>query len=575
MINADIVTVDGVKYIKVWFRYNPDAVNKMKLVEGARFNPKTKLWSIPYDKKEDFEKFLSGSLIIWHSPSEIKGGGISEEYLHKTPMGLALMHYDVKYDEEGRIKETEGWKVPPLADYQVEGFNELVRANFLILADSMGLGKTWQMATALECKYKLGQLKRGVILCKASLLYNWKEEVEKFTDLKAVIYEGNSSKRIKLYCNLTEDTDWNALVVSYETFRNDINRFQDIDSRVGLDFMVADEAQKIANPTTKIGTVIHYIPFKYKYLLTGSPLPNSPLQAYNYFKLGGAVKTNWWAFQKRYAIFGGFNNKEVIGYKNMKELKVLFELHMLRRLKHDKLKSLPPALFRDIRVDMTTKQAKAYKAVKESIMEDLKESSIESLPNALSKLMRLQQVTDSPALLDIEADSAKLSALDDLTEDIIDTDDNKVIIFTKFKTMVDLLLKKYERYNPAYIHGGVTAENRHKMVKAFQNDKEVKMFIGCAPACREGLTLTASADVIFIDMEWNWANYEQAYSRAHRIGQHKHVMVHNIICRSSIDEHVYNIIKSKKNMSETLLDVKVTPENKSSIKKLVESMIGG
>jgi SNF2 family DNA or RNA helicase len=483
--------------------------------------------------------------------------------------------YTVEYDEDGVVVSSSGWKVPPIAEYQVKGFLALWKEDFLILADEQGLGKTWMMATALEAKKRDGLANKGVVIAKASLLYNWKDEIERFTNLKAVVVEGSSQARNHFYAYLMQkNVDFDVIIVSYETFRNDRGNFQLIHHHRTLDYMVLDEAQKISNPTSKIGTVIHYLDVPYKYLLTGTPLPNTPLQAYNYFKLGGFIEMNWWQFQKHHAIFGGYNNKEIIGYQNMREIQRLFEDHMLRRLKKDKLKELPDVMFRDIRVDMTKEQKKLYNGVLKGILEDLKESSIQTVPATLAKLMRLQQITDSPALIDATGDSAKLIALDELLESLIEENNSKVIVFSRFRTMIEIFMKRYAKYGYVTIHGGVSAEDRHKNVKAFQEDPNVKLFLGCAPACREGITLTASSDVIFFDMEWNWANYSQAYSRAHRIGQKNYVMVYNLMCKDTIDEHVRAVVHTKKNISETILDVKIDNSNALIAKKLIESMVG-
>jgi SNF2 family DNA or RNA helicase len=567
LINADILEFNGQEYIKVWFRPSPPATEKMKTIKSAKRNNVTGNWNIPIEDKEEFIKKMSNFLIVWHTPSEIRGGGIDESRISNKPRG----DYDVEYNEDGTIKWSKGWKVPPLAEYQVKGFNKVRRSDFLILADEQGLGKTWIMSTALEAKKNDGLIERGLILCKASLLYNWKEEIERFTDLKPMVVTGGSQARRNFYKYLVRETvECHALIMSYETFRNDVSMLQATHHYYPFDYMVLDEAQKIANPTSQIGTSIHYLDIPYKYLLTGTPLPNTPLQAYNYFKLGGIIEENWWQFQKKYAIFGGYNNKEIIGYQNMNQLQLEFKFNMLRRLKKDKLKELPDVLFSNIRIDMTKEQKKLYDGVVEGIMADLVESSLDNVPTALAKIMRLQQITDSPALLDAPGESGKLNALDDLLESIIEENNSKVIVFSKFRTMIDIFLERYKSYNPVCIHGGVSPEDRHKVVKKFQEDPTVKLFLGSTPACREGITLTAASDVVFYDLEWNWANYAQAYSRAHRIGQKNFVMVYNLICRDSIDEYVNDVVRKKKSISETLLDVKT---EKNPVQNLIQNIL--
>lgn len=477
--------------------------------------------------------------------------------------------------------------------------------------------KTWQTVTAIEAKKKLGQLNRCLILAKASLLYMWRDEIEKFTDCKAVVYTGTPKQRLKISKYLYDNDDWTFLIMSYEMFRISIGTIDNIDNYKPIECLVLDESHKIKNPMSKIGQRVHYIPFKYKYLLTATPLPNSPLEAFNYLKLGnalppksieynpytvgGVVKNivhEWWAFKYRYCIFGGYNGREIIGYKNITELREAIQKNMLRRRKEEKLKDLPDVIFKDIRLEMLPKQKKMYEAVRKEILDELKETDINKIPSMLAKLTRLQQVTDSLQLIGIESSkdqSIKLNALDDLIEELVLDAKEKVIIFTKFRSMLEILASRYKQFNPAIVHGDVsstalperealerlknkykdrwnqmsenekkfllldlTTSPRQKEVNKFQNDESCKVFLGTTEACKEGLTLTAASNVIFIDYPWNWASYSQAYSRAHRIGQKNAVTVYNLICIGTIDEKIFSTIKSKKSLSEILLDTKVT-----------------
>jgi len=476
--------------------------------------------------------------------------------------------------------------------------------------------KTWQTVTAIEAKKKLGQLNRCLILAKASLLYMWRDEIEKFTNCKAVVFAGTPKQRMRISNYLHGNDDWTFLIMSYEMFRLSIGTITNIDNYKPIECIVLDESHKIKNPMTKLGQRVHYIPFKYKYLLTATPLPNSPMESFNYLKLGNVLppesiaynpfkKNNqvnnivdeWWAFKYRYCIFGGYNDREVIGYKNINELRGTIQENMLRRTKEEKLKDLPDVTFKNIELEMLPKQSRMYEAVRREILEELAETDINKVPSMLAKLTRLQQVTGSLQLIGMEPkkdQSIKLNALDDLLEELILDAGEKVIVFTKFKTLLDIISEKYRKYNPAIVHGEVsshalperealerckrqykdkwetmgevekksiltelTTSPRQKEVYKFQNDEDCRMFLGTTEACKEGLTLTAASNVIFIDYPWNWASYSQAYSRAHRIGQKNAVTVYNLICTGTIDEKVFNTIINKKSMSEIMLDTKV------------------
>ncbi|GEA16836.1 hypothetical protein E308F_30820 [Moorella sp. E308F] len=609
MILAEKVRVKDRDWIKVSFHPNPQIEEEMKKVRGVLYNPRSKLWAVPYQYRKDFEEKMEDFLIIWKDEdgNYREVGGIDENTIPDQPI---VPGYSVEYDENKNIVGATGFKIPPWGEFQVKGFNLLVQRPFLILGDDPGLGKTFQVITAIEAKKKLGMLQRGIIICKATLLYTWLKEIHKHTYQKAVVIAGNQQQRNSIYNELRYNQDWTFAIISYETFRMDYNDLLLLHKMVGLDFCVLDEAHKVKNPQSKIGSVIFSIPFKYRYVLTATPLPNSPLEAYNYLKWGGKIKQNWWAFRKRYAIFGGYNNKEIVGYKNIKELRKLIQNNMLRRLKKDKLKELPDIVFKTITVEMSPQQKLLYNGVKNEILEILKDTSLTKIPSALTKLLRLQQITDSPTLIGAPAESksAKLEALDELLEDIIDNNGQKAIVFSRFLPMVHLLTERYKRYNPAVIHGDVNANgktkqtalklllemypdyhtfppekqeellkdimtsDRQKQVDKFQNDSSCKLFIGCTPACREGLTLTAATYVIFLDCEWSYDYVEQAFSRAHRIGQKNAVTVYYLVCQDTIDEHVMEVIQKKKAMSDFLLKTKNRNEAMRA-KEFIESMI--
>lgn len=585
MIYAEKVTVEGRDWIKVYFKPIAELVYSMNKVPQATFNPKSQLWAVPYCNKEAFENIMGDHLIIWRG-DQSPPGGIQEETIPATP----LIDYT--------------FKTKPF-DYQIRASNLIYQRNFLILADEMGLGKTKCTIDGIAMKKQAGLLNRGLVVCKASLLYNWKDEIEKHSNLKTVIFTGTAKQRHEIMDKISRDPDCTFIIVSYETFRICVASFDEFDTKIGIDFVIYDECHRLKNPNSQIGSAVHKIPIKYKYLLTGTPLPNTPLEAFNYLKLGGKIDMNWWQCRRRYAIFGGYAGKEIVGYKNIRELKGLLHENMLRRLKKDKLKDLPDIVYTTVPVLMTHGQAKLYNAVRKEIIEDLKETSLDSVPNALAKLMRLQQITDAPALIESKEKSIKLLTLDDMLEDLIDDGGHKVVVFSRFRTMVNIMSKRYKKYNPAIIHGdidsqgkpahvaekyvdthhpSVSAEERKRLVKEmttsdrqkevyrFQNDDSCKLFL-MTQAAQEGITLTASSRIICIDSLWSPAYMNQLYARLHRIGQKNCVNVYHIVCKNTIDEKVMKVLEKKDEMAQTIIDNGVKDIGPNKAKDFIRSMI--
>ena len=613
MVHAQKVrAMDGSYWIKVWYQnWVYEVAQAIGTVDGARYSSQQRIWAIPYGNKAEFEEKVGDHLILWvDGDGDMNSGGMDENAIPSHP---TVPGYTVEYDKDRNIVSATGFKNKPWGEFQVKGFNALIDNSFLILADDAGLGKTFQVSTAIEAKKKLGQLRHGIVLAKASLLYNWRDEIHMHTNEKSIVVAGTVAQRMKIYDQLKYSNDWTFIIMSYETFRGDVAVLQLVDNHRPLDFCVMDEAHKIKNPLSKIGSVVHNIPFRHRYILTATPLINNPLEGYNYLKFGKQIDMNWFDFQNEFAIMGGFGNQEIKGYKNMRVLKSLIQTNMLRRRKKDKLKELPDVAFKTIKVQLSDVQKKLYRAVRDSVLEDLKDTSLEKVPQALAKLMRLQQVCNSTELLGMEHKkaSAKLDAVDDMLEELIGENNQKVIIFSRFREMADLMKERYQKYNPAFVTGEVDASgrskesvtrmlkreygerweefsaqkkaklidgemssDRQKEVYKFQTDDSCKLFIGSSGACREGLTLTKATHVIFIDCEWSPAYVEQAWSRAHRIGQKNAVTVYYIVAEETIDEHVQGVLKDKEAMAQTMIDDGISAVGVMKAKEFIKRMLG-
>lgn len=568
MIYADDLSYYGYEgIINVRFKYHPLYIEAMKKVPTAHYDKRNDIWTFHAYYRKEFEQATKGFLVIWGG-KEYEIQGMDEEKIPDYPL---VPGYFVSYDENGRVVEWKGFKTAPYGRFQVRGFNALVTHKHLLLADDTGLGKTAMTIYALEALKKAGEISQGLVICKATLIYNWVDEIEKHSDLKAIPIIGTKTQREKIYQHLLSDNSWTVAVISYETYKADLEILKWVARKKSFDFCVLDEAHKTKNPHSQIGMAIHEIPFKYKYALTATPMPNNLLEIYNYAKWFGYNVGNYYQFRNGFALMGGYNNKEIIGYQNVDRLINLLKMIMLRRLKKDKLKELPDISFKVIKVEMGREQQKYYDAVKNELIDVLKDTKV-TVANALAKLTRLQQVTDYPPLIGADAPSAKLEALDELVETMIESKE-KVIIFSKFRSIVEMLEQRYEKYNPAVIHGEIDAKERQNQVKKFQNDKSCWVFIGSSPACREGITLTAATNVIFYDLEWTPADVEQAYSRAYRIGQKNAVNVYFLITKNSIDEHVLEVINIKNHVSQSIMGTNENTIQTETIRELVYKVL--
>ena len=212
MIKAEKIRgKDNNIWIKVTFKKNSLIFDTITTIQGALYDYRRNIWAIPYYKRQEFEEKLGGFIIDWVDEPTPFNGGIPETEFSIYPN---VPGYSITYNDRNEIVDFTGFKSAPWADFQVRGFNAIVERNFLILADEMGTGKTFQTVTAIEAKKKLGQLNRCLVLAKASLLYMWRDEIEKFTHCKAVVYAGTPKQRAKISNYLHESNEWTFLIMS-------------------------------------------------------------------------------------------------------------------------------------------------------------------------------------------------------------------------------------------------------------------------------------------------------------------------------------------------------------------------
>ncbi len=446
----------------------------------------------------------------------------------------------------------------PMFTHQKVGFDILMNQPRFLIGDEQGTGKTKMLIDLMSALKAQGQIQRVLIIVKASLKYNWLEEVSTHSHESAWIYEGSPDSRRHLVEQFTASRSL-YLIVGYETMRLDIEAL----AKVRWDAIIMDEAHKVKDPNSKTGKAIHFLNAPRKYALTGTPIVNRPEEAYNLLKWLGFETRTYNEFMQYYFVGNGRN--WIPRPPRMVELQNRLRSVMLRRRKQDVL-DLPDKIRQTIYVDLTPQQRQVYRDLRDKMKLELQDETL-TIMNALAKITYLKQATGSVALVGVEESemSAKVRAAKALVEDIVDGG-GKAIIFTQYKKFYERLKEEFKAYNPAYISGDVSSHKkrgketseRQEMVHKFQQDESCKVFIGVTPACREGLTLTAASYVIFMDKEWAPAYVEQAEDRAHRIGTKNHVTIYTIAAKRTIDEGIERLLANKKELVAALVDGKRT-----------------
>ena len=531
------------------FAYSLENVAKVKSLPSRWYVPATKEWEVPASDLDKVVQLFNDSGITLVGPAVTKG--------------------PVKYVSSA-MPEEFNFKTTPF-NHQIEAFNYAKSVDKFLLGDEQGLGKTKQSIDIAVSRRHL--MKYTLIVCGVnSVKYNWVKEVathssEKAyvlgarTDAKGRTRDGGIKERI---ADLENGVDAFFLITNIETLRNkDVQAMLERMTTSGeVGMVIIDEVHKCKNAQSQQGKAIACLKSRYKLALTGTPIMNSPLDVYNVMKWLEVERNSFYAFRSRYCTMGGYGGYEVVGYKNMDELRNRFSRVMLRR-KKDEVLNLPPKIRSVEYVDMTDGQAKLYRDVQRMLRDSLKE--IELSDNPLAMLIRLRQVTAHTSILsDTVKESAKLDRLKEIVEELTDSG-KKAVIFSNWEEVTSIVRDELKQYNPAYITGKVA--DRQTQVETFQTDANCKVIIGTIGAMGTGLTLTAATTVIFLDKPWNMANVEQAEDRAHRIGTTGTVNVITLVCNGTIDQHIERIIETKSIIADALTDGKLEKLDALSIVK--------
>lgn len=600
---CDIYVSDALKslgksqsyHIQVGVRYT----NELLALDFKSLDiPKEELAAVlsAYKKKKKFHRLKNGKLLSLQSDDLaelndfLDGYHISHQELQKGKLTLApyRMFSLEEQAKESKLLQIQREKsftkhlneyyecknnpIPEkyeaiLRDYQKEGFQwlSIMRQYGFngILADDMGLGKTLQVIALLEANRSS---QSSLVVCPASLIYNWEEEVHKFTDgLSVVCITGTQEERNEKIAKY-KDTD--LLITSYDYMRRDVLAYEEI----AFDTVILDEAQYIKNPKTKNAMAVKQLHAAHRIALTGTPIENSLSELWSIFDfLMPDYLFNYHYFQKQYETDIVKNKDE----EKQRALRKLVTPFILRRNKKDVLKELPDKIEEVRKIDFSEEEQKLYLAnVAEvnqelNMMGDAKNNKLQ----ILAMLTKLRQICCEPRLVyeNIDHMSSKLVACLELIEELHENH-QKILLFSTFTSILDLLANELKRKQISFyqLTGKTNKEQRKELVQKFQQD-DTCIFLISLKAGGTGLNLTAAEAVIHFDPWWNQSAQNQATDRAYRIGQGKNVQVFKFIMKDSIEEKIQELQEQKKELADAFVENnegKITSMNKEEIMEL-------
>ncbi len=453
-----------------------------------------------------------------------------------------------------------------LRGYQKVGYRWLRTLDFYgfggILADDMGLGKTVQIISLLYDESRKEKCV-SLIVCPASLVYNWECEIQKFApSLRVLLVTGSAPEREE---RLKQLPDYEVVVTSYDLLKRDLSFYQGTEFR----FQVIDEAQYIKNPTTQSARAVKAVKARTRFALTGTPIENRLSELWSIFDfLMPGFLYSYQRFKERFESPIVREGSE----EAMELLRRMTAPFLLRRLKKDVLKELPEKLETVVYSQMEPEQKELYAARALQLKERLEGGAQESKIQILAALTRLRQVCCDPRLVyeDYKGSSAKLETCMELLNSGVESG-YQILLFSQFTSMLELIRKRLDEAAVPYflLTGATPKEERLRLVNAFQKG-EAPVFLISLKAGGTGLNLTAADLVIHYDPWWNVAAQNQATDRAHRIGQEKTVTVVQLITKGTIEENILKLQKAKASLAEQV----VTDENVSLGSLSYEEILG-
>jgi len=446
-----------------------------------------------------------------------------------------------------------------LRHYQKDGIDWLSRLRTMglngILADDMGLGKTLQAITAIS-QYFVERKKHPefaaqcLIVCPTSLVDNWKEEFSQFQpSLRVTTVTGTPSDRKKI---LSAKNKWDVLVTSYGLVQKDIEVYE----AHNFGYVILDEAQAIKNRETRNARSVKKIPARHKLILTGTPLENSLEDLWSLFDflMPGLLGS-----------FERFLNSYIKPQANLTaQLEVLrrkISPFVLRRMKQDVLEDLPPISHIVYHCHLSDNQMKLYTNYAKQATEQLtklveKEGFDKVRIHVLATLTRLKQICCHPAIFAKEQaepdDSSKYEMLLDLLGGLIESK-HKTVIFSQYTKMLGILREDLEKMGTKFSYLDGSSKNRLQIVKEFNEDESIPLFLVSLKAGGSGLNLVGADTVIHYDMWWNPAVENQATDRVWRLGQKQKVSSYKLITLGTIEEKILELQERKKELLKEIV----------------------
>ena len=511
----------------IYIKTNP--LNGSKL--SGTYSKATGEWKLPYNL---------GTL------RELYALGIDKVRVHTLGSLLRTRYLaidELKAMEYGPLKDSG------LRSYQLEDVNFIVNRPYAGIFNQQRTGKTPTTIKALE---QIGGT--VIIVCPASLVLNWVDEIQRWSTLKPFAYVGTKAKRLAGLTEFGLGYTFNVLVTTVGTLKQDLPVLK----QYNFGTLVVDEAHFLRNYKSQQSKAVFELSrgIGRRYALTGTPAVKHPSDMYGILHMLDPDKwSSYWQFTKRYfdvveGFFGGFDVKSFTNDERQIEFEEIINVISIQRKRADVMKWLPDKQYQTIELDMEQVQRANYNSMLNNFFAE--DANLDA-PSVLAQLTRLRQLTSVPEVFDLPlGPKAKF-----INEWLENNHGEQLVVFSNFTSGLNAIKKELKESKVGMITGQQTKAERDTYVKKFQAGK-LRVLLCNIEASGVGLTLDKAGTVIFIDRHYNPAQNEQAEDRivATTEGSNNSALIIDLVCRDSIDYKILDIVKNKRSITEVVNNYK-------------------
>ena len=540
--------ISGLSSLIVDFDFNQYIVDSIKTIPTAHYHKKEKCWELPIC-------YLGRLLDSLTFLDEI------QLKLLDTPES-GEFHFNKHFNLEP-LSEIEkiSFKMKPF-EHQLEAINFGLDKEKWLLLDSMGLGKTNSIIWLAETLKRRGIIDHCFIICGVnSLKQNWKKEIQKFSTESAVVLgeyttrNGTTRYRSmdKRAQQLKDPIEEFFVITNLESLRDDriIEAFKTSSNKFGM--IAFDEAHKAATKTSQQGTNLLKLEAPFKIAATGTLITNNPLSAYVPLSWTGNDESTLSNYKSQYCNFGGFKNNQVIGFKNLDVLQEVIKSCSLRRTLDQVRSDMPPKTVTLELLEPEDDQRKFYEAIKEGVKEEADKIELKT-SSLLALTTRLRQASACPSILTTQpVSSCKVDRCLELIQELT-SQGEKVVVLSVFKETLNELAAKLDEFRFSINTGDVPDPVVASNVARFQDDPNEQVFIGTWGKVGTGWTLNSASYLICLDTPYTAAMFDQGTDRIWRVNNTRPAFITVLMCKDTIDERVQQIIETKKELGEYLVD---------------------